>query len=238
MNNTKERPIILTAQEVNAVLAGDKTQHRVIIENTKDTQCLFNGDWRYDGRDFLDSDGDTPDPEGAHYVERLEPEQGEENQYTEDYRCVGRCPLGSIGDRLWVRETHHVPDFLHDYEQKELAEGLITRDDLGMSYKADAPHMTPADGGWTSPVAMPRWASRLLLEITDIRIERVRDITHNDSVAEYCFNFGEKKKQCIPPLSGFAEYWREKHGDDSWRSNPWVWVIEFKVVEPSEVQGG
>lgn len=227
MNNTKERPIALTVQEVNAVLAGDKTQHRVpfdfefikeanvpIVQKVADeTNCtlseLVTGAYQ---------DGSVYDFE---------------------------CPLGKVGDRLWVRETHHVPDFLHDYEQKELAEGLITRDDLGMSYKADAPHMTPADGGWTSPVAMPRWASRLLLEITDIRIERIKDITEADAKAmglkpDYCDHKYQTCEDigCIGKWASalFLHLRHEKklavHYTD------WVWVIEFKVVEPSEVQGG
>lgn len=224
MSKPIERPIILTAQEVNAVLAGDKTQHRIIIENTKDTQCLFSRDWRYDGRDFLDDDGCTPDPKGAHYVERLEPSEGEENQYTEDYHCIGQCPFGAIGDRLWVREQHYRhPDQRYWLTTKPhyFADGHLTlndRHDAGLLQEYCA-------------VDTPRWASRLLLEITDIRIERVTDITHNDSVAEYCFNFGEKRQQSIPPLTGFAEYWIEKHGNNAWRSNPWIWVIEFKVIK-------
>lgn len=221
----KERPIVLTAQEVNAVLAGDKTQHRVVIENTKDTQCLFSRDWRYDGRDFLDDDGCTPDPKGAHYVERLEPSEGEENQYTEDYHCIGQCPFGAIGDRLWVREFHARTD-RNDYLTRPhyYADGTLRPDlrhDAGLLIKYSAEDM-------------PRWASRILLEITDIRIERVKDITHNDSVAEYCFNFGEKRQQSIPPLTGFAKYWIEKHGNNAWRSNPWVWVIEFKVIKEND----
>lgn len=219
----KERPLVLTTEEVDAVLVGNKTQHRVVIENTKDTQCLFSRDWRYDGRDFLDDGGCMPDPKGAHYVERLEPDQAEENQYTEDYRCIGHCPLGAIGDRLWVQELHartEQQDYLtctHYYAGNgNLRPDL--RHDAGLLTKHSAKDM-------------PRWASRLLLEIIDIRIERVKDITHNDSVAEHCFNFGEKKKQCIPPLTGFAENWMEEHGSDAWRLNPWVWVVEFKKVD-------
>ena len=225
MINIKERPVVFTAEEVNAVLAGDKTQHRIIIENTKDTQCLFNGDWRYDGRDFIDDRGGMPDPKGAHYVERLELERGEDHQYTEDYQCIGHCPLGSIGERLWVQEDHA----RYNMEEGQIsfcaphyfADGLLTLDlrhDAGLLNRFRAK-------------SMYRSISRILLEIIDISIERVTDITHNDSVAEYCFNFGEKRQQSIPPLTGFAKYWIEKHGNNAWRSNPWIWVIEFKVIK-------
>lgn len=210
MINTKERPIILTAQEVNAVLAGDKTQHRVIIENTESTQCLFNGDWRYDGRDFLDNDGYIPDPKGAHYIERL----NQDGLPTEDYRCIGHCPFGAIGDRLWVQEDHARQ---RRWEEKfsltgahYFADGPLTLDvrhDAGMLEKHSASNM-------------PRWASRLLLEITDIRIERVQDITLGDSL-----------KEARDGLMDFAaDYWMPKHGEAAWFKNPWVWAIEFKVI--------
>lgn len=226
MSDAKERPLILTAQEVNAALAGDKTQHRVVIENTKDTQCLFNGDWRYDGRDFLDSDGFTPDPKGTHYVERLEPSEGEEHQYTEDYRCVGHCPFGVIGDRLWVQEFHARTDRdMHFTKPHYYADGPLTLDlrhDAGLLIKYSA-----AD--------MPRWASRLLLEITDIRIECVQDIKLSDAVKEDCFKIPEYERLVLTPLVAFYNYWMENHNDDTWRDNSWVWVIEFKVIENSEV---
>lgn len=240
MNSTKERPIILTAQEVNAVLAGDKTQHRVVIENTKDTQCLFSRDWRYDGRDFLDDDGCTPDPKGAHYVERLEPSEGEENQYTEDYHCIGQCPFGAIGDRLWVREFHARTDRNdHLTRPHYYADGTLRPDlrhDAGLLIKYSA-----AD--------MPRWASRLLLEITDIRIERVQDISESDALAsglivqkcqqgsQWFLNPTSNMRSNVfhrdEWIGGFASYWDSLNGKLSFNDNPWVWVIEFKVIKES-----
>tara|TARA_R110002020_G_scaffold389669_2_gene600261 strand:- start:23 stop:769 length:747 start_codon:yes stop_codon:yes gene_type:complete len=241
VNNTKERPIILTAQEANAVLAGDKTQHRVVIENTKDTQCLFSGDWRYDGRDFLDDGDCTPDPKGAHYVERLEPSEGEERQYTEDYRCVGHCPLGKVGDRLWVQEPTHTAnswDWFYDATHSLVeCKDPYTPSDLYLPWDDD--HQE-----YTGPIAaehMPYWASRLLLEVTDIRIERIKDISEADAKAmglkpDYC---DHKYQTCedigcigIWASALFLHLRHEKklavHYTD------WVWVIEFKVVEPSE----
>lgn len=227
----KERPIVLTAQEVNAVLAGDKTQHRVVIENTKDTQCLFSRDWRYDGRDFLDDDGCTPDPKGAHYVERLEPSEGEENQYTEDYHCIGQCPFGVVGDRLWVKEVHERTDQNdHLTRHRYYADGdltLDTRHDAGLLTKYAAKNM-------------PRWASRLLLEITDIRIERVQDTSHADAVAEGVHHFDIEARLRDQVLSVaqivFSRHWNAEHQGigTEWESNPWVWVIEFKVIKEGD----
>lgn len=230
MNDIKERPIILTAQEVNAVLAGNKTQHRVPIK------------MRYGSPDFL----------GSRDCNKCDPSLwGWDNFEDGETRVLSNepCPFGVVSDRLWVRETHHVPDFLKDYEQDELSRGLITRDDLGMSYKADAPHMTPADGGWTSPVAMPRWASRLVLEITDIRIERVQGISESDALAsglivqkcqqgsQWFLNPTSNMRSNVfhrdEWIGGFASYWDSLNGKLSFNDNPWVWVIEFKVIKES-----
>lgn len=244
MVQTKERPIIFNAQEVNAVQAGNKTQHRVVIENTKDTQCLFNGDWRYDGRDFLDDGGCMPDPKGAHYVERLEPSEGEERQYTEDYRCIGQCPIGAIGDRLWVQEFHartEHNDFLtrtHYYADGNLRPDL--RHDAGLLTKHSAKDM-------------PRWASRLLLEITDIRIERLNDISEQDAIAEGIKYIHADPKDRVGPnhftkSNGWyhcsrptaAEVFTEMYGVsddfDKYGENPWVWVIEFKLIKESDCE--
>ena len=181
MNNTKERPIILTAQEVNAVLAGDKTQHRVIF-------------------DFA---------------------------IMQDHNC----PLGKVGDRLWVQELH----------ARTENENLLTRThyyangNLRVDLRHDAGLLTKY-----SAADMPRWASRILLEITDIRIERVQDTSHDDAVAEGVHNFDIEAQLRDQALSVaqivFSRYWDTKHQehDVMWEDNPWVWVIEFKVIEPSE----
>lgn len=201
MDSKKERPIVLTAQEVNAVLAGDKTQHRVpfdfeFIENVSSIQKV------------ADEGGITT----SELVTRCY------------HECIYdfECPFGAIGDRLWVQEFH---------ARREFNDPLI-----GTHYYADGPLTLDLrhDAGLLIKYAaenMPRWASRSLLEITDIRIERVQDITHNDSVKEAAFTF--YPKQAVPPLSAFPRYWMAKHGDDAWRLNPWVWVIEFKVIKES-----
>ena len=229
MINTKERPIILTAQEVNAVLAGDKTQHRVVIENTESTQCLFNGDWRYDGRDFLDNDGCIPDPKGAHYIERL----NQDGLPTEDYRCIGYCPFGAIGDRLWVQEPTYTANswdwFYSATDSLVECKSPYTPSDLHLPWDDEHQEYTGSIGA----EHMPRWASRLLLEITDIRIERVKDIRLGDAVAEACFKFPDNLRLVLTPLVAFSNCWMKKHGDESWNRNDWVWVIEFKVIKES-----
>lgn len=222
-NPITERPIILNAQEVNAVLAGNKKQHRVPVLTSEQVatgyKCCY----------------------GVASGQVVFTKDESDKSFVDDGYISVKCPLGEVGDRLWVRETHHVPDFLKDYELDELAQGLISRDDLGMTYKADAPHMTPADSGWTSPVGMPRWASRLLLEITDIRIERVQDISEADAIAmglkpDYCDHKYQTCEDigCIGKWAG-ALFLHLRHDKKlAVHYTDWVWVIEFKVIKPSE----
>lgn len=241
MSDVKERPIALTAQEVLAVVAGDKTQHRVPIENNEDTAILFNGsDWRYDGLEFKEDGCCAPNPQGEHYMERLEPEEGEVHQYTEEYESIGRCPFGAIGDRLWVQE----PSLIHCdwdwfYADNTLVECKepFTPGDLHLPW--DDEHQE-----YIGPIGaehMPRWASRLLLEITDIRIERILDISDTDAIAmglkpDYC---DHKYQTCedIGCIGKWAEplmnHFIYQKNIASVRSNDWVWVIEFKIVKES-----
>ncbi|EBH9979146.1 hypothetical protein EHH62_22945, partial [Salmonella enterica subsp. arizonae serovar 40:z36:-] len=115
------------------------------------------------------------------------------------------CPFGAVGDRIWVRETFRVP--------------------IAVCDKPATPEK------WTPSIHMPRWASRILLEITDVRVERLRDLSEEDA----------KSEGITPPAGGvlpgweyrinFRDLWMDIYGTDSWEANPWVWVIEFKRVE-------
>lgn len=86
---------------------------------------------------------------------------------------------------------------------------------------------------------MPKWASRLLLEITAVRVERLQEISEADAVAEGCSPLPADCRLCDsgicsahqPPGGQFAGVWKSIHGPDSWEANPWVWVIEFRRVE-------
>lgn len=244
MSNTKERPIVLTAQEVNAVLAGHKTQHRMSIEKSDNTAILFDGrDWRYDGKEFIEDACCDPNPRGKHYFEQIK-HIGNRTEFLEDYRSIGHCPLGKVGDRLWVQEFHARREFndplirTHYYADGPLT--LDLRHDAGLLIKYAAENM-------------PRWASRTLLEITDIRIERVQDISESDALASGLIvqTCQQGSQWFLNPMSkmpinvfhrdewigGFASYWNSLNGKQSFNENPWVWVVEFKVVEPSEVSG-
>lgn len=130
------------------------------------------------------------------------------------------CPLGQPGDRLWVRETYA---------------------DIGcrLTYRADAD-----DGAhcqvkkWTPAIHMFRKDSRILLEITAVRVERLQDISLQQARAEGCevrefwlFGADAEERQRIGARA-FERLWTSINGVESWAANPWVWVVEFKRVTP------
>ena len=128
------------------------------------------------------------------------------------------CPFGAVGDRIWVRETW--------------ASGLSTKSTL--AYRATHKREDLEDGfydtiKWTPSIHMPRWASRILLEITNVRVERLKSISDGDAIREGCSTADMKSGDCVADV--FARLWASIYGDESWNSNPWVWVIDFKRIE-------
>ncbi|APS96435.1 hypothetical protein RY856_15065 [Klebsiella pneumoniae] len=145
------------------------------------------------------------------------------------------CPFGAVGDRIWVRETW--------------ADAGASAPDLKL-YRANYPEHVPSiyenvppakEIRWTPSIHMPRTASRILLEITDVRVERLTAISEEDARAEGiidggCLNCGEPEPcGCANPepdaTDAFAYLWQSIYGQESWNANPWVWVIEFERVE-------
>lgn len=127
------------------------------------------------------------------------------------------CPFGAVGDRIWVRETW--------------AEAGASAPDLKL-YRANYPaHVPPGyenvppaeEIRWTPSMHMPRSACRILLEITTVRVERLRSITLDDARSEGMGN--------AMPILEYSRLWNSIYPDKNWRSNPWVWVIEFKMLE-------
>ncbi|MCU8695843.1 ASCH domain-containing protein [Enterobacter cloacae] len=122
------------------------------------------------------------------------------------------CPFGAVGGRIWVRETW--------------ARYNIDQDSHDMAYRATPPADWPEEGRWRPSIHMPRWASRILLEITDVRVEQLNDISEEDARSE-----GISGSSARDLKEAYAALWRSIYGSDSWRANPWVWVIEFKRIE-------
>ena len=145
---------------------------------------------------------------------------------------VIRCPYGQPGDRLWVRET-----FCDDWHMDR---GVV-------EYRADGEldsDMFDAGCTWRPSIHMPRWASRITLEVTDVRVERLQEISEADAIAEGV----HPDDACLPdddtsafsrigpvcnasfPVARYAALWESINGIGAWEKNPLVWVIEFRRV--------
>ncbi|MBZ6397243.1 MULTISPECIES: hypothetical protein [Pantoea] len=228
----RERPIIFNADMVRAVLDGRKTQTRRIMREQPE---VIPKEDEFDQPGFW-----IPFNAGKTMVRN-------EDMYI-------ACPFGLKGDRLWVRETWSVVSHAFDDD------GLMI--DYAPDRPAKAVHEKPfgrgyysghaiyaADGGftwgdddgcvdgrscWKPSIHMPRWASRITLEITGVRVERLNSMTESDALAEGC-NGGHDSipgyMYSATPHEHFHHVWQSIYGADSWQANPWVWVIEFTRVE-------
>lgn len=143
-----------------------------------------------------------------------------------------RCPYGKPGDRLWVRETFAAP-WGKDYE---LPGGVPA-----VFYRADGEPFND-DGRWTPSIHMPRWASRITLELTGVRVERLQDISEKDAKAEGIEEPSPAHGAWCDPNLGreghwsyrltFSLLWDSINGKRApWASNCWVWVLQFRVVK-------
>lgn len=232
----KERPILFSAPMVRAILGGHKTQTRRILKVQPDFSILKpefqNPDlWEFRKRFMMYAD-DWYGHEHAMY------RKTEVNPDMPVYQH--RSPYGEPGDRLWVRET-----FAHIYRGNAVPE---SRHDEDVVYAADG---FSADeyiyGSWKPSIHMPRWASRLTLGVTGVRVERLQDISEVDAAAEgveSLRNEGEYWKHylestascdaliCLSARESFRTLWdglNDARGY-GWDANPWVWVVEFKQI--------
>lgn len=217
----KERPIIFSAAMVRAILEGRKTQTRRIIKPARNKYGVGALEW-------LDT-GLTPE-----FVASAE---------------NALCPYGQPGDRLWVRESWQKVEAYDGH-------GICYRADdkiLAMDWQGEEPNdalpnlivphrelidIPDVEMPWRPSIHMPRWASRITLEIVSVRVERLQDISREDVNAEgtawggppgytSCHGLPPEKW----PAFHFGCLWRSINGKDSWDANPWVWVIEFKRVD-------
>jgi hypothetical protein len=142
------------------------------------------------------------------------------------------CPYGKSGDRLWVREVWAPHDKgVVSWKEREL-----------VYYRADDETVYDTDGKWRTPIFMPRWASRITLEIVSVQVERLQEMKCEDVLAEGSpiplreHSNPELGIQCVSAKEWFQQGWdslNAKRGY-SWASNPWVWVLEFRVVNGRE----
>lgn len=196
----KERGMIFNDEMVRAILGGNKTQTRRIVEE------------KFYGR--------------AVAAELL----------------AKHCPYGQPGDRIWVRETYRVHGKATDVAT------LVYRASVRNSW-TEQTHRVPAEvcnkpvsEKWTPSIHMPRWASRILLEITNVRVERLNDISECDARDEGVPPAGsllpDHPGTFLTPNGDFAmakvafqRLWESIYGEESWSANPWVWVIEFERIQ-------
>ncbi len=133
------------------------------------------------------------------------------------------CPYGQPGGRLWVREAWRASPMFNDKPPRELPGFAPLR------YEADntlhgawAGYGLADDGKYRPPMFMPRWASRLTLTLTDVRVERLQAISEADALAEGIAGHPDG------PWHAYRSLWTLINGPGSWDANPWVWVVEFR----------
>lgn len=236
MTDIKERPILFSAPMVRAILEGRKTVTRRVMKCQPDADASIT----------------VESYNVAVTNRRGYQEAGPEifGAWWRDGESGCKCPFGRPGDRLWVRESH-AQVFEVDIPDGRPVGPIGTAGSPGRPdwkcryvYRADGemPNVQWHHVGdsqpvrWTPSIHMPRTASRILLEITDVRVERLQDISRADIRAEGL--------QCPPELASddaspnyrdwYPAAWRELWDSTggNWDANPWVWVVEFRRVTP------
>ncbi len=234
----KERPILFSGAMVRALLAGTKTQTRRVV---KPQPTGFVGG---PGVTLCDS---SPAP--------LVPM----NDFAGTCGQEIICPYGQPGDRLWVRETWRIGSwddgcgFWIDYRDGPRKERLECPD-VDLAYRLIEQtgedlrkrNIQPTNGTmyewtpgqsplrWRPSIHMPRWASRITLEITSVRVERLQSISASDAIAEgvnvHPDHHDKPRASIYGPVQAYRDLWEQINGPGSWDVDPWVWRLEFKRV--------
>ena len=231
----KERPILFNAPMVRALLAGTKTQTRRIVKPVKfypDFGCAVGqvgGAWKYGSPAALGLR-----ERGDHWSIALKGDVLQRMCTSEAYGwgAGAGCPYGVPGDRLWVRETWRTDARLDDKAPNEFSGWPV-------KYEADSAVLNhgaffgQTDGKTRTSIHMPRWASRITLEVNGVRVERLQDIDLADALAEGISDTGalildRAGNEQGGPIAEYAVLWEQINGPGSWDANPWVWVLDFK----------
>lgn len=247
----KERPILFSDEMVRAILDGRKTQTRRVVKPEPTPPPARACKWK-DNEWLWESNSGK---QGIFYPNRF------------------KCPFGASGDNLWVRESWRIDgwpgegphtigyrdgstmedrstgweDNYEDWYQRVWDQSCDDCESAGLELDENDQYPRPCNGfptRWRPSIHMPRWASRITLEVTGVRVERLQDISEEDANREgMMFHDGRgighsgwrwsRSHGVVYPTCriAFSHLWGSINGADSWNENPWVWVVEFRVVE-------
>lgn len=232
----KEIPMLFSTPMVQALLAGRKTVTRRLVQPMRGRQS-----------EWLTPELINSVPHGEiikggwqmHHPKAGQNHAGVDVAYDSPLGWI-ECPYGQPGDLIWVRETYKIEGSMSHGESV-----------LGVKYKADGRWIQndskevfeifhKSKEGWRPNIFLPKVAARIWLQVTDIRVERLQDITEQDAQAEgmekidesiFCWrHYGGKYAGCSDARTSFQSIWQSINGDESWNSNPWVWVNSFNVL--------
>lgn len=239
----KERPILFSAPMIRPILAGTKTQTRRLINPVGNDDGFVlrdygDGFWPYRSEDG--ESGFYRDRDGYDMEERI------------------KCPHGQRGDRLWIREAWQYYDWTDDGEPLiryaadnatawpetsteewgEKLQDVWAALSMNENYAID---MAARDRRWRPSIHMPRWASRITLEVTGVKVERLQDISEADAMAEGIVSAGDGNGFQLADTThymgaardSYASLWQSINGPGSWDANPWVWCVSFLRVSPN-----
>jgi len=237
----KERPILFSAPMVRAILEGRKTVTRRVVKLPHANQL---GEWEPTTVSGTDARGIYHPEQAAIW-------------HTRTGDCF-TCPLGVPGDRLWVRETWQYFGFSdegepcicyladHGREWPNVPQSEADKVDCIWADLSDSGNFSiserACDNRWRPSIHMPRWASRITLKVTGVRVERLQDIDEGSCWDEGVESWLEIEAN-LPRYSdgtpakyngeiqAFAAMWDQINGAGSWDANPWVWVVEFRRME-------
>ena len=217
----KERPILFTGAMIRAILDGSKTQTRLILK----LPPMQPWQHRSKGWYFLpECSHSLEDPNN--FVAGFSDGTGTIINIKCPYGIPAFVPFNRPADRLWVRETWSVSS-AHDY---------LSPKDIPSSARVD--YAADGSSGYIfskkrPSIFMPRWASRITLEITAIRAERLQDISGPDCWAEGIAHAGWDPERYGSVVECYRDLWQSIHGPGSWDANPWLWVIQFQRIQQS-----
>lgn len=224
MSQAKERPILFSGPMIRAILEGRKTVTRRPVKEWQQPSLQEDGTWFATAQRHQRWGFGVTGADAASCAAELV--------------SSGVCPYGCRGDRLWVREA---------WAQINVAQAPS---ESWVVYR-ECDNRTDYGGPWKPSIHMRRRDSRILLEVTDVRVERLQDISESQALAEGVVGVDFRPDDGFPICRGymvgpddgttplethaskaFAGLWRSINGAESWDANPWVWVIEFKRVQP------